>query len=171
MGLTTVKLVNPTTNFNKILPCKLRTSKCYSNVSMKISCDGFPALSRRNMVNYLSYSLLASTFLESPALGSVSSESTQVRLKDVSNKALQLALEYATNGDFVTAEKLFDDLISDNPESASLWSNRGNVRMSLGRYADAIPDFSKAIELAPYAPVPFLNRGIAHEVEVQYKIK
>ncbi|GJP41675.1 hypothetical protein CLOM_g1316 [Closterium sp. NIES-68] len=84
-----------------------------------------------------------------------------VRLRDVDDSELQAALRAAVAGDLETAEEMFSRLIARLPESASMWSNRGSVRMSLGRYEEAAEDFARAIELAPTAPVPLLNRGIA----------
>lgn len=67
-------------------------------------------------------------------------------------------------GDFERAEDMFSDILKEAPDSASVWSNRGSVRLSLGKFEDAAADFSRAIKLAPTASVPYLNRAIAYEV-------
>jgi Flp pilus assembly protein TadD len=105
-------------------------------------------------------------------LGSGSNEpaeaavSQRVKLKDVENQKLQDALRAAVVGDLENAENLFTEIIKEEPSSASGWSNRGSVRISLGKYELATEDFTKAIELAPEAPVPFLNRAISYEVRL-----
>eukprot|EP00897_Mesotaenium_endlicherianum_P004376 jgi/Mesen1/3967/ME000210S03207 len=43
------------------------------------------------------------------------------------------------------------------------WGNRGNARSRQGRMEQALGDFSKSIELTPYAVDPVLNRGVALE--------
>lgn len=96
--------------------------------------------------------------------GQASSVSRRVRLKDVENPKLQEALRAAVVGDLENAENLFSELLVEDPNSASVWSNRGSVRVSLQKFELAAEDFSKAIALAPEAPVPFLNRAISYEV-------
>lgn len=91
-----------------------------------------------------------------------------VKLKNVENAKLQEALRAAVAGDLENAERLFTVLIEENPNSASVWSNRGSVRLSMERWEDAVEDLTKAVELAPYAPVPFLNRAIAFEALGKY---
>ena len=59
----------------------------------------------------------------------------------------------ATNqGDFVTAEAYWTEIIEKFPTNAGSWSNRGNSRVS-----------QKAVELAPNVTDPYLNRGTALE--------
>ncbi|GJP30577.1 hypothetical protein CLOM_g4104 [Closterium sp. NIES-68] len=41
--------------------------------------------------------------------------------------------------------------------------NRGNARSRQGRLAEALDDYNKAIQFAPYAVDPVLNRGVALE--------
>ena len=82
------------------------------------------------------------------------------------NPKLQEALRAAVAGDLETAEKIFSELILEDPKSASVWSNRGSVRLSLRLYEEALSDLNKAVELAPEAPVPLLNRAIALEVSI-----
>ncbi|KAG0570608.1 hypothetical protein KC19_6G174800 [Ceratodon purpureus] len=91
------------------------------------------------------------------------SVSKTVRLRDVENPKLQEALRAAVVGDLENAENLFSELLKEDPNSASVWSNRGSVRVSMQKYEQAAEDFTKAIALAPEAPVPFLNRAISYE--------
>lgn len=91
--------------------------------------------------------------------------SRRVNLKDVENPKLQEALRAAVAGDLEKAEAMFSALLQEDPESASVWSNRGSVRVSLQKFEQAADDFTRAIALAPDAPVPFLNRAISYEVK------
>eukprot|EP00747_Dinoflagellata_sp_TGD_P185308 gnl/TRDRNA2_/TRDRNA2_41783_c0_seq1.p1 gnl/TRDRNA2_/TRDRNA2_41783_c0~~gnl/TRDRNA2_/TRDRNA2_41783_c0_seq1.p1 ORF type:complete len:383 (-),score=57.07 gnl/TRDRNA2_/TRDRNA2_41783_c0_seq1:149-1297(-) len=84
-----------------------------------------------------------------------------VRLEDVANPKTRAAVEAADRGDFNMAEELFAQVVKDEPSSASAYSNLGNVQMSLGKYKEAKISLTKAVELAPGAPVPRLNRAIA----------
>lgn len=86
-----------------------------------------------------------------------------VRLADVENPELRAGIQAATQGEFAKAELIFSRILSENPTQASVWSNLGNVHMSQGRAQQAFVDYSRAVELAPYAPVPYLNRAIALE--------
>ncbi|MCO5553662.1 hypothetical protein L7F22_032269 [Adiantum nelumboides] len=95
--------------------------------------------------------------------------SKRVKLKDVENPKMQEALRAAVSGDLETAEKLFSELIKEEPQSASAWSNRGSVRISLRLFEDARSDLTQAIDLAPDAPVPLLNRAIALEALGRYE--
>ncbi|WP_017715470.1 tetratricopeptide repeat protein [Kamptonema formosum] len=79
------------------------------------------------------------------------------------------AFEATNAGDFATAENYWTQLIDQFPDSAALWSNRGNSRVSQNKLEAAIGDYKKAIELAPGAPDPYLNRGTALEGLGQYE--
>ena len=73
----------------------------------------------------------------------------------------------ANDGRFDDAERFFKIVLNDNQESASAWSNLGNVHLSLGRPKDATREFTKAIALAPQVMhvllfVVFLKRGCAY---------
>ena len=54
-------------------------------------------------------------------------------------------------------------VLKSEPDSASVWSNIGNVHLSQGHPTEALDNFTHAISLAPEAPVPYLNRSLAHE--------
>lgn len=105
--------------------------------------------------------------LAGPSIAGVNSAQYDnvVRLEDVSSPLLKAGLTAATQDDFVSAEKLFTEYLAQTPpeERASGYSNRGNVRLSMGKSAEAYDDFTEAIRLAPSAPVPWLNRALAAE--------
>eukprot|EP00931_Biecheleriopsis_adriatica_P062011 TRINITY_DN37327_c0_g2_i1.p1 TRINITY_DN37327_c0_g2~~TRINITY_DN37327_c0_g2_i1.p1 ORF type:complete len:340 (+),score=68.34 TRINITY_DN37327_c0_g2_i1:30-1049(+) len=41
--------------------------------------------------------------------------------------------------------------------------NRGNARARQGKFADAVSDYGRAIQMAPGEPDPYLNRGASYE--------
>lgn len=86
-----------------------------------------------------------------------------VRIEEVESPSLQAGLQAATQGRYEEAERFFNIFLKEEPTSASAWSNLGNVHLSQGRTDRAVLDFTKAIELAPEAPVPYLNRAVALE--------
>ncbi len=70
----------------------------------------------------------------------------------------------ATNqGDFITAEKYWTELIDLFPQNPAIWSNRGNSRVSQHKLSAAIADFNRSIELLPDRTDAYLNRGVAFE--------
>ncbi|MFM7406525.1 MAG: tetratricopeptide repeat protein [Cuspidothrix sp.] len=66
-------------------------------------------------------------------------------------------------GDFVTAESYWTQIIEEFPTNAGAWSNRGNSRVSQNKLQEALTDYNKAVELAPNVTDPYLNRGTALE--------
>ncbi|EFJ52362.1 hypothetical protein VOLCADRAFT_86720 [Volvox carteri f. nagariensis] len=72
-------------------------------------------------------------------------------------------IQAATRGEYAKAEVIFARMLSEDPSLASVWSNLGNVHMSQGRAKQAFDDYTRAVQLAPDAPVPYLNRAIALE--------
>ena len=55
----------------------------------------------------------------------------------------------ATEHRWDDAEKQFRIVLEQEPDSASAWSNLGNVHLSKGRPQEAYRDFTEAIRLAP----------------------
>ena len=55
-------------------------------------------------------------------------------------------------GDFAEALKI-------EPDNFAAVNNRGNYYISLGRYAEALPDINRAQQLQPNSPLPYYNRG------------
>lgn len=76
---------------------------------------------------------------------------------------MQAGLRAATEGRLGEAERFFQIYLVEDPGSASAYSNLGNVHQQQGRPELAVEDYSKAVQLAPEAPVPYLNRAIAKE--------
>jgi tetratricopeptide (TPR) repeat protein len=72
-------------------------------------------------------------------------------------------LRAANEGRLDDAERFFKIYLLENPESASVHSNLGNVHQQQGDAAQAVRDYDRATQLAPDAPVPYLNRAIAKE--------
>lgn len=75
----------------------------------------------------------------------------------------QKAFAASQAGLFTQAEDYWTQLIDYLPDEAALWSNRGNVRVSQNKLAEALTDYDQAIQLAPDQPDPYLNRGAALE--------
>jgi tetratricopeptide (TPR) repeat protein len=71
----------------------------------------------------------------------------------------QTAIQAAKQGDLLTAEKIWSDLIETFPENPALWSNRGNTRAGLNQFEAALADLNEAIRLAPDQVDPYFNRG------------
>lgn len=87
-----------------------------------------------------------------------------VRVQDVESATLRAGLNAANEGRLDAAERFFQTyLAQEDPQSASAYSNLGNVHLQQGNPQQALSDFTRAIELAPDAPVPHLNRSIAYE--------
>jgi tetratricopeptide (TPR) repeat protein len=87
-----------------------------------------------------------------------------VRVEDVESPTMRAGLEAANAGRLEAAERFFQTYIAqEDPNSASAYSNLGNVHLQQGRTQVAVQDFSQAIQFAPEAPVPHLNRAIAYE--------
>lgn len=73
-----------------------------------------------------------------------------VRLEDVESKTMQAGLRAATEGRLEEAERFFQIyLVQEDPQSASAYSNLGNVHQQQGRPALAVEDYTRAVELAP----------------------
>ncbi|KAK9811641.1 hypothetical protein WJX72_007483 [[Myrmecia] bisecta] len=79
------------------------------------------------------------------------------------NPDMQAGVRSATQGNFADAEKYFETVLKSDSQSASAWSNIANVHLSTGRAELALEEFTRAVELAPQAPVPLLNRALAEE--------
>ncbi|MEB3213793.1 MAG: tetratricopeptide repeat protein [Leptolyngbyaceae bacterium] len=106
-----------------------------------------------------------------------SSSSAPVRTQqDVTKNDIQVfealktqAFESTQRGDFAQAEEDWSQLINLFPESAALWSNRGNVRAGQNKLDEAIADYTQSISLAPQEPDPYLNRGATYEALSQWE--
>lgn len=74
-------------------------------------------------------------------------------------------LEAANERRFADAERFFQIVLKEDSNSASAWSNIGNVHLSRGRPIEALSDFSHAIELAP--DVCGVSLGNVHKAVLQ----
>ncbi|KAI8108315.1 hypothetical protein M9434_006342 [Picochlorum sp. BPE23] len=94
-----------------------------------------------------------------------------VRVEDVENDILQAGLLAAEAKNYEAAERFFQTYLKqEDPNSASGYSNLGNVHMQMGKTRLALEDYNHAVALAPEAAVPLLNRGLAYEqLGVQYE--
>jgi len=104
-----------------------------------------------------------------------------VRVEDVASPALRSGLEAANEGRLPEAERLFRVVLADlakgegapgasssstaaaAAEAAAAHSNLGNVLLQEGRTAEALAELTTAVDLAPGAAVPLLNRSLAYE--------
>ncbi|GAB4821919.1 hypothetical protein N2152v2_008965 [Parachlorella kessleri] len=153
------------------LPCKDSTaaqlrSKPHTTVPRRpaygIDTEGLSRRARDACLGAAVAVLVAAAPLEAQAYN--------VRLEDVESASMQAGVLAATQGRFQEAERFFNIYLQEDPASASAWSNLGNVHLSqasgdrdAGRTSLAVSDYTKAIELAPEAPVPYLNRALAVE--------
>ena len=85
-----------------------------------------------------------------------------------SQQPFEQALKASRLGNWVEALTLWNTVVTEAPDDAAAWSNRGNVRLALGDIEGAIRDQDKAIVLDPIAADPHLNRGIAREALQQW---
>ena len=60
----------------------------------------------------------------------------------------------ATQQRWEDAERFFQIVLQQEPDSASAYSNLGNVHLSEGRPELAVSDFSRAIAIAPTVSTP-----------------
>mmetsp|Transcript_37289 Transcript_37289/g.47917 ORF Transcript_37289/g.47917 Transcript_37289/m.47917 type:complete len:331 (+) Transcript_37289:198-1190(+) len=129
-------------------------------------------LSRRNFLTDGSLGLavaLAVGTTTTPAFAETPSEQeARANLREVA-LLQQKAFEYTNKFNFEKADIIWTQLIQKNESIAAAWSNRGNCRTSIGRFSDAIEDFSRAMELAPMEPDPYLGRGVAFEGLGEYE--
>jgi len=65
----------------------------------------------------------------------------------------------ATEHRWDDAEKQFRIVLDEEPDSASAWSNLGNVHLSKGRPNEAFRDFSEAVRLAYVTRLPLNMRS------------
>ena len=87
-----------------------------------------------------------------------------VRVEDVESDVLRAGLEAANDRNWVAAERFFQTYLKQEENSASGYSNLGNVHLQMGKIDLAVKEYDKAVELSDAkAAVPLLNRGLAYE--------
>ncbi|KAI3435885.1 hypothetical protein D9Q98_001943 [Chlorella vulgaris] len=107
--------------------------------------------------------LAAATAAASVLTASPQVHAYNVRVEDVESSTLQAGLRAANEGRLEDAERFFQIYLLQNPDSASVYSNLGNVHGQQQDYQQAVQDYDNAVRLAPTAPVPYLNRAVAKE--------
>jgi tetratricopeptide (TPR) repeat protein len=100
---------------------------------------------------------LQPTFFTPPALAEI------VRVEDVQDNLLRTGLEAANVGRLAEATRFFQLYVNKNPSSASGWSNLATTHLQQNNPQLAEEEYTKAVNLAPTAPVPKLNRATARE--------
>ena len=70
--------------------------------------------------------------------------------------------------DQATAHKLYTQAIELAPDNHLLYSNRAAANANMGRWADALSDSQRCIELAPEFPKGHVRAGAAHYALDQY---
>lgn len=98
-----------------------------------------------------------------PALAQSTSADLSPQVVQEISDLRQKAFTASQKGQFTEAETYWSQLIDYLPNEAALWSNRGNVRVSQNKLAEALEDYNQAVALAPEQPDPYLNRGAALE--------
>ncbi|MCX7364511.1 MAG: tetratricopeptide repeat protein, partial [Alphaproteobacteria bacterium] len=67
------------------------------------------------------------------------------------------ALQHAAAGDFVSAEPLFAQVAAERPNSGQALHLLGQVRLKLGRFADAREPLERAAQFLPKDPAAHVN--------------
>lgn len=85
-------------------------------------------------------------------------EMAEARLRELNEHSVYI---HVPDG-FRPTEKELAAVLDSEPKTASEFFNRGLALLDLGRFDDAISDFSRANELDPKNQWPLANRGLAH---------
>lgn len=75
---------------------------------------------------------------------------------------LERAHDAYRRGELATADRLFTDVLEAAPRLSEVWYNRGIVRYDLGRYEEAVADFTAAIERDQTFVAAIFNRANAY---------
>ncbi len=70
-----------------------------------------------------------------------------------------LAQVAAIEGDRTTAEKLIEEVMVSEPNSAESWIARGDLLNATGNLDEALAAYEKASKIAPKNPLPLITRG------------
>lgn len=70
-----------------------------------------------------------------------------VNNKSNMNRLFREAFEAGTKGDFDAADKAWSNIIDIDKNNSASWSNRGTLRLQLGRWDAAAEDLQKALDL------------------------
>ncbi len=78
--------------------------------------------------------------------------------------ALLTAVTNLRNSDYSSVESIWRNTLETSPKNSRAYLNVGRSIVDRGGYADAIPYFQKAAELAPHDPRPLYNLGLCQIV-------
>lgn len=81
---------------------------------------------------------------------------------------LQQSQALVDDGYFAEAEDLLSQIITDLPDFAEAWNRRAVLYYMQGRYAEAIADCQRVIELVPYHFGALHGLGLCHAALGQY---
>ncbi len=81
---------------------------------------------------------------------------------EASDSIMVFSGELISNRQLVEAESVLSEAIWDDSEYAPLYIQRGIVYGMQTKFSQAIPDFTKGIELDPKMPEAFYSRGLAY---------
>ncbi len=79
------------------------------------------------------------------------------------------ALTWQQNTLWSSDISLWEDVTVKSPGRARAWNNLGTAYTKAGRMEDAIPAYSKAIELLPKYEIPYLNLMICHNQRQEFQ--
>ena len=76
--------------------------------------------------------------------------------------ALLSSITFVKSRSYSDPITFYNSSISQNPDNALMYTNRGAIKVNMGDLQGAINDFTKAIALRPEDAVAYNNRGIAY---------
>jgi tetratricopeptide (TPR) repeat protein len=80
-----------------------------------------------------------------------------------------IAALHFEQGDYAQAERLYADLVRENPEDAGLRASHAGALGALRRYDEALAELDRAIAIEPANPEAYHNRGAIREVRGESK--
>lgn len=88
---------------------------------------------------------------------------------EAGNQRLQDAQALVDSGQLDTAEALLSTLVSELPDFAEAWNRRAVLYFVQRRYAEALADCERVIELVPYHFGALHGLGLCHAALEQYE--
>ena len=85
--------------------------------------------------------------------------------KDNLNIKKKLAIDFINKGNYVEAEKIFQNLILLERNNPIHYNNLGNVQKELKKLSQSKKSFQKAIEISPRDPDIYINLGSVFKIE------
>lgn len=84
---------------------------------------------------------------------------TRVDLSEAERDQWERASQLIDDGEYSRAEIILDELLAQDRDEPRLYAHRGYTRYRLGKYEDAVEDFSAALLLKPNAKNTLFLRG------------